>query len=333
MKVIIGYITKNGEDIALKIRERVFFDAEIKKLGSGEHNEFFKNALANFDVIIAIMAVGIVVRGIAKYIKDKMTDSAIIVIDEKGRYVISLLSGHVGGANEISVKIASAIDAQPVITTSSDINNYPAIDVYAKKNNYTLSDRTLYKKVVMAMLDGKKIPVYLEKEERKDFFENFVFDVYENLEDFKKICEPKIYVGFKKIDEQTLYLVPRKLVLGIGFHKGISKDELFKFIEKVFIDNALWLSSVAKIATIDKRKGDKAFEDLAKRLKAEIYYYSEDEIKKIDFFENSQKVLKYHKVGNISESCAFLASNGGEILLPKIKGGNITLCVAKERYL
>lgn len=202
-----------------------------------------------------------------------------------------------------------------------------------KKSNYIISDKDLYKKLVMSMLEGKKISVFVEEGESRKFFESNPFVIYNNLEKFRQASFPKIYVGVHKIDDETLHLISRKIVLGMGFHKGITGDELFNFIEKIFEENLLWLASIRKIATIDKRQGEKGFEDLAKRLKAEIYYYSEDEIKKIDFFDDSQKVLKYHKVGNISETCAYIASNGGKIIVPKVKGGNITLCIAQERYL
>lgn len=332
-KVLICYITESGKKLGQKIQEKLFQSAVLSRLESGGHNHFFKNAFENYNVIIAIMAVGIVVRGIAKYIKDKTVDPAVIVLDEKGKYAISLLSGHIGGANEITKKIAETIGAQPVITTASDLNNYPAIDSYAKENKYIISDKDLYKKLVMSMLDGKEISVFVEEAESRKFFERNPFVIYNNLEKFRQASFPKIYVGIYKIDEETLHLIPKKLALGIGFHKGIMGDELFNFIEKIFKENSLWLSSVRKIATIDKRQGEKGFEDLAKRLKAKAYYYSEDEIKKIDIFDKSQKVLKYHKVGNISETCAYIASNGGKIIVPKIKGGNVTVCIAQERYL
>ncbi|MCX7990788.1 MAG: cobalamin biosynthesis protein [Proteobacteria bacterium] len=332
-KIIITYITKSGEKLAKIIKDRVFKNATLKKLGSGQHEVFFEEAFRNYDAVIAIMAVGIVVRGISKYLKDKTTDPAVIVIDEKGKFVISLLSGHLGGANEITEFISKRIKALPVITTSSDLNNYPAIDVYAKRSGYIISDKNLYKKLVMEMLDGKKIPVYLEDDEDDSFFQNNPFKILKDINEFKKRRSPKIYVGVRKTDSQTLHLISKKLVLGMGFHRGIDEKSLFEFTSGVFTAHSLWLSAVSKIATIDKRKGEAGFERFAKKLKAEVFYFSEGELKEVKLFEESKKVLKYHNVGNISETCAYLAGNGGKILVPKIRGGNITICVSKERYL
>lgn len=332
-KIVVMYITQAGERVAKKIKKRVKEDIYIKKLEAGSHKEAFFEAFNNYDVLIAVMAVGIVVRGIAPHLRDKSKDPAVVVVDEKGKFVISLLSGHIGGANEVAIELAEKIKATPVITTASDLNNYPAIDVYAKKKGYLILDKTHYKALVMSMLKGKKIAVFIEEGEDRDYFEREPFEIISDMEDFKNRKFPKIYIGHRKIDDNTLHLITKKLSLGIGFHKGLEGEKLYDFIKEVFDGKGYFLESISKIATIDKREGEKGLAYISEKLKAKIYYFAEEDLKKVTIFEESKKVLKYHAVGNIAEPCAYLASFKGEILLPKVKGGNITLCVAKERCL
>lgn len=329
---MVLYITENGKKIASLIKKRIEGPIVIKQVKSGDFRDIFKDAFESYDSVIAIMATGIVVRGIAPYIKDKYRDPSVIVIDEKGRFVISLLSGHIGGGNELAIKVAERIGAIPVITTASDLNNYPSIDIYAERNGYTISNGILYKRLVMSMLKGEKIAVYLEEDEAKEFFNREPFIIFNSLEDFRENNGEKIYVGIRRIADDVVHLIPKRLVLGMGFHRGVGADELFQFISDVFEKESLWLSAVSKIATIDKREGEKGLKELEQKMGVKTIFFSEDEIKKIDKFIDSKVVLKYHRVGNISETCAYLGSNRGDIVVPKVKGGKITLCIAKERY-
>ncbi len=169
VSVLATYITPAARKICEKIAEGLNLTVIIKPLPAGKIHAFFEEAF-KYDAIIAVMAAGIVVRGIAPFIKSKLSDPAVIVIDEKGKYVISLLSGHIGGGNRLAQEVAGLISAQPVITTATDVNELPAIDVYAKEMDYVISDMSLCKKVSMALLDGKKIPVYVEQGEPKTFF-------------------------------------------------------------------------------------------------------------------------------------------------------------------
>lgn len=331
-RLLATYVTPNAYKICEKIARRLPYQIEIKKLSTKAFYNFFKKAF-EFDGIIAVMATGIVVRGIAPFIKSKVTDPAVVVIDEKGRYVISLLSGHLGGANRLTEEIALILSAHPVITTATDVNELPSIDVYASDRNYGISDLKLCKKVSMAILKGETIPVFVESGEPKKFFKQQCFSIVSKKE-FLQYKGLKIAVSTKDFYlSNTLFLIPRKLVLGTGFHRGTDKRALFEFIESNLKERGFFLQAVKSIATIDKRSGEEGFLSLCEEMNVKPLFFSEEALASVNFLKQSEVVKKYHFSGNIAEAAAFLGSNGGRIIVPKIKGGNITLCVAKEKSL
>ncbi len=154
-KIAFICVTKNGLDLAFNIRNSIFngdiytTDKIIQNLEEIKHptniiegklSDFMPYLFMNYDCLIFIMATGIVVRAIANEIKTKFDDPAVLVIDEKGTNVISLLSGHMGGANEMTNYISSIIGANPVITTATDVNNKTSLDMIAKKLNAHIHD-------------------------------------------------------------------------------------------------------------------------------------------------------------------------------------------------
>jgi len=332
--MIALYITNNGKKVCDRLKSKYKDRMIIKKIESNALKETFKEALT-YKKIIAVMATGIVVRAITPYIKDKTKDPAIVVIDEKGKYVISLLSGHLGGANELAKDIANVLGATPVITTSSDVQGYKALDLYAKEKGYIIKDMKLYKKIAFLMAQNKKdIPVFLEDTEEKTYFSSPFFKIYKNINAFLKRKDYKIAVTWQTFPAQDiLYLIPKKLVLGIGFHRGMSLTEVYEFIEKIFKENGIHIEAISHIATIDKRKEEKCLKELSKKLSAKLLLYSTDKLKKVSGIKTNEVVAKYHGTGSVCEASAILGSNYGKIILPKIKGEKITLCIATENSI
>lgn len=332
--IIVLYITKSGKNIAQKLKLQYDDELIVKKIGKNGLKKAFEEAF-KYKKIVAIMSIGIVIRAISPLIKCKKEDPAIVVIDEMGKYVISLLSGHIGGANELAVEVAKRLGAEPVITTSSDVQGFKALDLYAKEKGYLISDAILYRRVAKFMVERKKIPVYLEKGEEDDYFSSIFFKRYNNVEDLFLQKGIKLIVSWRNYGgKDILYLIPRRLVLGIGFHKGISVNELISFVENIFKQESIHIKAIKKIATIDKRMGERGLIELSKKLNAEITFFSNEDLKKVEnLVERNKTVEKYHGVGNISEASAILGSNFGTIIVPKKKGGMITLCIALESCL
>jgi len=158
-KTAILYITGNGLNLAQRLKE-LYPDAQLLKFKSETVSELWDDCRN----LIFIMAAGIVVRTIAPLIKDKKTDPAIVVLDEKGRFAISLLSGHIGGANEIAREIANFLGGDAVITTASDVNNLPSIDLWAEENNLIIEDWEMIPQISTRLLNNGALRVYSEIE-------------------------------------------------------------------------------------------------------------------------------------------------------------------------
>lgn len=155
----ILYITDNGFGLARKLNS-LYPDAKAFKFKPDTLSKFW----GKHKRFIFIMASGIVVRTIAPLIKNKKTDPAVVVLDEKGRFAVSLLSGHLGGANKLAKEIADFLGGQAVITTASDTNNLPAIDLWAKENDLIIDDSSLVPQVATRFLNKGKLKVYSEVE-------------------------------------------------------------------------------------------------------------------------------------------------------------------------
>ncbi|MEA1975220.1 MAG: hypothetical protein U9N10_06625, partial [Bacillota bacterium] len=176
-------LTKKGNSVAVEIREKANFKVDIY---SKPFNESFKGTIKNifnqYEQVIFIMATGIVVRTIAPFLTHKSKDPGIIVIDEKKNNVISLLSGHLGGANELAIKISALLNSNPVITTASDINNLLSVDMLSKKYNLISTDYNAMKEVTSVLIETKKILLKSEIKIEEDGY-------FYNIEDYCGVLE------------------------------------------------------------------------------------------------------------------------------------------------
>lgn len=240
MEIVILSFTDAGCQMACKVRENFIQSGYRVKVYTltrfcrlygfhtfPEDKKSWIGSLWGEKALFFIGAAGIAVRMIAPHVKDKFTDSPVLVMDEKGSYVIPLLSGHVGGAVEIAKEIAEKINAQAVLTTATDVEQKFAVDVFAKSNGLVLTDRKKAKEISAVVLDGNKIGLYS------------VFPVEGNFPEELKLCETEEFLrnypygiriagrsGERREEETILDLPPKNLVLGIGCRKGISEEEI-----------------------------------------------------------------------------------------------------------
>ena len=250
------------------------------------------------NALVFIGAAGIAVRAIAPFVKDKKTDPAVIVIDEKGSFVIPLLSGHIGGANELARKIASRIGARAVITTASDVNNLPAIDEFAAKNNLSINDMKLAKEFAARLL-AKNSP-------------EFTISVY--------------------IKNDILSLIPKCLVLGIGCKKGKSIEELKNFVFETLKSYKIDIRSLVQISSVYQKKDEKAIISLAEDLKLPFVTFSTEELNSVSQkVSHSDFVEKTLGTDNVCERAVF-ASGADELLLPKTARNGMTLAVGMRKF-
>ena len=280
--------------------------------------------------IIFIGAAGIAVRTISPFLKDKTTDPAVLVIDEKGKFVIPLLSGHIGGANELAYKIADHLGTIPVITTATDINRKFAVDLFAKNNNLYIS----------CMAYAKAISAAILNEEQVGFDSEFpvIGTMPENLTK-KKNCEYGICISLidekeaRKIYDKTLRLIPRIVTLGIGCRKGKSSDEIEKVVFEALRECGISIYSVANVASIDLKRKETGLLEFCNKAKVEFITYPLAKLEKLQgSFCESDYVKAVTGVGNVCERAAILGSGNGILIMKKYAKNGVTVGIAKRDW-
>ena len=257
------------------------------------------------------MAAGIVVRSIAPYLKGKDTDPAVVVVDEAGRFAVSLLSGHLGGANELARRVAQVLGGTPVITTATDVHGLPALDVLAAAHGLSIENLAGVRPIHMALLEGR--PVRLV--DPRDFYMancrpiRSLFSLEPDLERALTGPGPTVYVGFRERDwpPEWLRLRPRNLVAGMGCHKETPGEELLAFIRKTFEQEKLSLLSLKALATIEAKKDEPGLRMAARRSGSRILMVYATELKDIPVPNPSPAVARHMQVASVSEAAALKA--------------------------
>ncbi len=328
-------LKETGEECEAIIPKR-FLREEWKKEGLKEREEeslsqWTCKMFAEKRAMIFVSATGIAVRAIAPWIRDKMTDPPVVTVDEGAQFVIPLLSGHVGGANELARHIADWLEAVPVITTATDVNGKFAVDLFASAYHMTITDRKEAKNISAAVLEGKQIGVFSDLPIKK-LPDGFVMDRW---------CEENICItvkdpSFPGKKASYLRLVPRAVVLGVGCRRGTDpefmKEKVFALLKEHGIDPA----AVKAIASVDVKQDEPAVLDLKQLFDGECLhqpceqrFYTPEQLNQVPGdFKESAFVKKQIGVGNVCERSACAA--GGKLLVEKQAGDGITLAAALE---
>lgn len=275
------------------------------------------NLMEEYDALIFIGAAGIAVRAIAPYIKSKDTDPAVIVCDEMGKFVIPVLSGHIGGANRLACELAEEINAQPVITTATDINKVWAVDSWASENGFYIENIKNIKYISSALLRKESVGLDSDFKINGPLTENISFGSFEN----GVVISPFL----KKTFKNTLNVVPKCISLGIGCRK----DTKLESIEELFVKSGISPQAVREISTVDIKKDEKALKEFADKLGVPLNFYTAQELEMVEGdFSESEFVKKVAGVGNVCERAA--AKGGGKLILKKITGDGVTLAAAMD---
>jgi cobalt-precorrin 5A hydrolase len=294
--------------------------------------EAFREAFEKGENLVCIMAAGIVVRSIAPYLKAKDADPAVVVVDEAGRFAVSLLSGHLGGANDLARRVAKVLGGTPVITTATDVHGLPALDVLAVEHGLVIENLAGVRPIHMAFLEGRPVRVV-----DPDGFLNGVVSTHPelfapetNLDRALTGSGPGVYVGFRERSwpPDWLRLRPKNLVAGMGCHKGTPGEELVDFIKRTFQQAGLSLLSLKALATIEAKKEEPGLRLAARSLGVEFLWFTATELEDIPVPNPSPAVARHLQVASVSEAAA-LKAGGVELILPKCKAPNATLAVAR----
>lgn len=332
MKLIAYSFTDKGSDLGEKIsknNEYKIVHIRNKDLVGGVKTHL-KESYREYDGIIFISATGIAIRLINPYIKDKSKDLPIVVIDDMGKFSISLLSGHLGGANDIAGKIGKFIGATTVITTASDNRGFQALDNFAKKNNYYIENKKYLTRIMAMMVNGKKIGLFSPGKMKMDYPN---IESIEDIKDLKNI-EALIIIDGENIDESSVKIPSIKLKrkdinIGIGSRKGIETNRIIEAIKDELKALDIDTSRIKAMGTVEVKKDEKGIIEAAKYFKSPLKIFSIEDIGKVeDRFKKSEFVKKTIGVYSVSEPAAYLL--GGELLVKKAKHNGITISISKE---
>ncbi len=328
MKVAIISVTAQGDIIAKKLKGKLDIDLysreTIKEVGiKSLVGKIFKD----YRAIIFISSTGIAVRAISSYLESKDKDPAVLVIDNSAKFVISLLSGHLGGANELTLRVAEILKSTPVITTATDNMGVTAPDIIAKNYDLTIDNLKDAKSIAALLVDHKKVG-FIDSDHKIPIPEGYTDDL--------KHVEGIVYVTNKlnelldshKKNMATLKLIRKNIVLGIGCRKNFDNKKMKFIIEDILKEKNIEEKAVKIISTVEVKKDEEAIIKLSEYLGCELKIFSLEQIKAIQHkYEGSDFVEKTIGVRAVCEPCVQLA--GGINITEKIKKDGMTLCIGE----
>ena len=345
-KVSVLAITKNGINIGIKLKElfpnwEIFAPVKLSNENksitwyseptSDKIIELFKNSNA----LICLFSLGAVIRLIAPYLKDKKTDPAVIVIDDKTNFVISVLSGHIGGANELTQEISEKLNALPVITTAADVNKTIAVDLVGREFGWRIDDDTTVTKISAHMVNAEPIGVFQQTNDQK-WYKQLPKNVtiYDSLEELKKSnSKAHLIISDEIIDnelaQESVIYRPQSLVIGIGLHWDTTKDTIKEGIEHCLKKFNLSSKSIAKLVSIKKPEDVQGLIDLGKEMQVPVEYVDREELAEIITPNPSTTVKAFEGTASVSEAAAIKSSRGKLIVEKQKFPPNLTVAIAR----
>ena len=362
MKLSIISFTENGitlsEKIAEKLEETEFTlftkcsTYLIRK--NGQHILFIEKSLGQWakeqmekkKALLFIGACGIAVRAIAPYITDKLSDSPVLVMDEKGNYVIPILSGHMGGANELALSIAEKIGAKPVITTATDLNKKFAVDLFAKKNGLFIVNKDGIAKVSSKILAGQDITISIETGHIKEDIltpERVHIVPYPPAKkvDIVVTSEVKAYLRHNDITsarnkefQTEILLMPKEYVIGMGCRKGKETEKIENFIVRTIKETDILPAQILALCSIDLKSKEQGLLAWSRKENIPFITYSAEELQKVEGeFQKSAFVKDKVGVDNVCERAALKAAEpNGKLVYEKHAEDGMTIAIAKREW-
>lgn len=356
MKLAVISVTGKGAALAQRLTNGLPEEAVLyAKEGRGANGEalhylslgeLISDIFSQYDGLVFIMAAGIAVRVIAPHIKDKRFDPAVVVIDDGGNHAISLLSGHLGGANELTQKIAMAIGANPVITTATDVAEKMAPDVLSRKLGLEIEPFSRLKAVNAVIASGEDAAFYLdaslqnagELAEKAKALKVTFSDLEECLETKSwQSAAAAIFITDKKVEASIPYvcLRPKSLVIGVGCRRGAKKELILAAIQAACQMIGRSTMSIHKLASVDIKQDEAGLLAAGEELRVGFQFFSPEEL--------AECIQKYHLsvsnfvkdkigVGNVCEAAALLSAPESHLVLSKTKFKEVTIAVAEARF-
>ena len=330
-------VSTNGQKLALELKDKLDLDSTVIKCDLYHKNvkKYFPILFYEYDAIIAIMASGILIRSIAPLIESKLTDPAVINIDDNGKFVISTLSGHLGGANELAKKIAPLIGAEPVITTSTDVNNKLGIDVMARDLYLSIDNSKEILHFNKAILEGREISLTVNP--NKDFkylFEylnNNTLEINVSIYYSSKVNTDEIHVG---LDNHEMTLKEKKIVVGIGCRRGKECEFIYEGLKKSLDELNVSPSRVNLLTSAEIKKDEEGILKLSEKLEIPVEFVEMDKLRLFESGDVSKSEFVYSKFGiyGVCEpSALIMAGFESKLIYKKTSYNGVTISVAVSK--
>lgn len=343
MNAIVFSFTRNGAAISVKLKKHldscgfvtgVFTTKRYKDTDKTLQEirpslqEMCRKAFSECRLMIFIGATGIAIRSIAPYIKSKTKDPAVISIDEQAKFVIPLLSGHIGGANSLASGIAEYLHSVPVITTATDVNDLFAVDEWAARHDMSIFNMAGAKSFATYLVDCKKVGVKSDFPIRGPLPKGLVMADKGPVGmaiSLRKSVQPFV---------ETVVLLPRILHLGIGCRRGTPMNQIEELALQELTKLKMTMTVVKRIASIDVKKDEAGLLSFAEEYALPIRFYTAEELNAVEGdFTPSSFVAKTVGVDNVCERAAVLDSKNGKLLLRKTSKNGVTLAVTAEDFV
>ena len=292
--------------------------------------------MASHHALIFVGACGIAVRAIAPWITDKLHDSPVLVMDEQGQYVIPLLSGHVGGANELAARLAEALGAIPVITTATDLHGSFAVDLFAKRNDLWICNKEGIARVSSKVLSGEEITMSVQTGHLaadEDIPTGIRLCAYPPAEKVDVLIADGTEEIFRK-ESAELLLQPKKYILGVGCKKNTDSAKLDSFLKKILDEQGIVIEQIAALASIDVKKEERCLLEFSEKYRIPFWTYTAQELQAVPGeFHSSEFVKAQVGVDNVCERAAMKAAGAdGRICRAKQAQDGMTVAIAEKAW-
>lgn len=337
MKVAIISVSKKGYELSVKLKKLLDSDSTIIKcdIYHKDVKNTFNLLFYEYDSIIAIMASGILIRSISHLIESKTTDPAILNIDDNGNFVISMLSGHLGGANKLTLKIADLIDATPVITTSTDVNKKLGIDVLAKDLYLSINNTKEILHFNKSILDGKKVSFTVNANAKHDYLYDYLnnntFEMDVSIYFSSRIKNDEIEA---ECDNHKLILKPRKIVFGIGCRRGKTCNEINEAVNNVLNELNIHKSRINMFSSAEIKKDELGLLELSESLDIPINFVDLDRLKlfRSEDVQKSEFVMSKFGIYGVCEPSALITAGfDSKLIYKKTAFDGVTVSVALSK--
>ncbi|MFY9268713.1 MAG: cobalamin biosynthesis protein [Candidatus Manganitrophaceae bacterium] len=352
-------ITKGGVEIARRLRDHFsqadFLISEKFAGAVGEGVIPLKGSLSKnvgdffhaYDKIVFLVSLGAVIRLIAPHLKDKHVDPAILVVDDRAEFVISVLSGHVGGANAFTETVATALGATPVITTASDVGKTIPVDILGRELGWTLEGDENVTRVSACVVNEEPI-AFLQETGEKHWW-NRPTPLPSNIDCFTSlpaltereqagrgysaylvVTDRSRNVFPESMQERIVLYRPKSLDLGMGCDRGTPLEEIEALIRTTFAQHQLEWKAIRTLATLDLKSDEPAFLQLCEKNGWRLVTFSKEELQQVEgILTPSAVVEKWVGTPSVSEAAALRSSGASGLLIPKVKAKRATLAVAR----